>query len=48
MKKVTILVLVLFGFLAAAAFAGGDKNCLRHQGDIGQGAVEQHQIQVKP
>ena len=46
MKKKLFLVLALIGFATAAAFAVGDKNCIRHQGDIGQGAVEQHQIRV--
>ena len=44
MKKKIVLVLVIMGFAAASAFAGGDKNCIRHQGDNGQGSVVQHQI----
>ena len=43
MKKRIILVLVIAGFVAASAFAGGDKNCIRHQGDNGQGSVVQNQ-----
>ena len=41
-----ILAAVLFAFMVTAAFAGGDKNCHRHRGEIGQGSVEQHQVRV--
>ena len=46
MKKRIMLILVFAGFVAASAFAGGDKNCIRHQGDNGQGSVVQNQIRV--
>lgn len=46
MKKAVVLTVVILGFVAAAAFAEGGKNCIRHQGDNGQGAVEQHQERV--
>ena len=46
MKKRIMLILVIVGFVAASAFAGGDKNCIRHQGDIGEGSVVQNQYQV--
>ena len=46
MRKVVILAAALFGFIAAGAIAEGGKNCIRHQGDIGTGATEQHQVQV--
>jgi hypothetical protein len=45
MKK-TILVLAILCATAVAAFAVGDKNCNRHQGDIGQGSVLQYQIRT--
>lgn len=46
MMKKMVLVLAILGFVVGAAFAGGDQNCNQHRGDIGQGAVEQHQIRV--
>lgn len=44
MKKKLLLIAIIAGFAAAVAFAGGDKNCIRHQGDNGQGEVIQHQV----
>ena len=46
MKKRIVLVLIISGFAVASAFAGGDINCIQHQGDVGQGSVVQNQIQV--
>ncbi len=40
-----LLVLVLLlSLLASTVMAGGDQVCNTHQGDLGQGSVEQHQI----
>ncbi|MGA1876127.1 MAG: hypothetical protein ACMUIA_11020 [bacterium] len=46
MKKTALilLVLVFLGLITAPAFAGGDKNQNRHQGDKGQGSVNQVQV----
>ena len=45
MKKL-IIALGLLVFAISSVFAGGDKNCIRHLGDIGQGSVVQNQVQV--
>ena len=51
MKKLVVPVIVSLAcitlslvLLASPAFAGGDQNCNRHRGDVGQGAVIQNQI----
>jgi len=46
MKKIALIAVLIFGCLAATVYAGGDKNCIRHQGDNGQGSVVQHQVKV--
>ena len=44
MRKIALILLVVLflGSITAPAFAGGDKNRERHQGDKGQGSVNQN------
>jgi hypothetical protein len=44
MMKRVVLVLVLAGLIAGAAFAAGGKMQIKHLGDIGKGEVERHQL----
>ena len=46
MKKITMILLavVFFGIITAPAFAGGDKNKNRHDGEKGKGSVNQVRI----
>lgn len=46
MRKRIVLVLVIAVFVAASVSAAGGKNCLQYRGDIGEGAVNQHQVRV--
>ena len=50
MKKAFIfmaLFAMVFSFGVAITFAGG-QNTIQHNGDIGQGEVEQHQVRIQP
>lgn len=49
MKKAVLFVLSLafvFSLSVSIASAGGDNNCYRHQGEMGQGSVIQNQERI--
>ena len=41
MKKIVITTLICLFLSSALAFAGGDQNMNRHDGELGQGEVNQ-------
>ena len=48
MKKRIVLLLMVVAAAAGLAWAEGGKVQHNHQGDIGLGAVEQHQNRIMP
>ncbi len=44
MKKMTLMVLSLILLTTAIAFAGGDQNQQRHDGEKGQGQTKQERV----